>query len=390
MNSNVPPPSPPDSDRGLSQSDVDRALPSSTTDPASCPPATEPPAAPHPEPSAAVEPPTAEAPKPSQGASRLHRLVTVGGAILVLFVLYEIFTYFVAYTDDAYVRSDLVAVAPEVTGRIIAVHVVDNQVVKKGDKLLSIDPVPFQLVVNQWKAQIDKAAALLKVAQEELTTAQAALASATSARTYAAQEQSRYADLAAKEYAPRSELDRANDELRRSEAEMTISRVAIAKAQTDIGAHQASLELAKAEMATAQWNLDRTDVVSPTSGPITNLTVRAGDTATINIPMIGIVDAEAWRIMANYKQYDIRSFEVGGTAWVWLDSAPWHFHRAKITGIARGISRDPGPDKLLPFVAPTTDWIRLQRRIPVTIVLVDPPPDFKLYMGADARTVIFP
>jgi multidrug efflux system membrane fusion protein len=390
MNANVPPPAPPDSDRGLSQSDVDRALPSSTTDPASCLPATEPPAGPHPQPSAAVEPSTAEAPKPSQGASRLHRLVTVGGAILILFVLYEIFTYFVAYTDDAYVRSDLVAVAPEVTGRIIAVHVVDNQVVKKGDKLLSIDPVPFQLVVNQWKAQIDKAAALLKVAQEELTTAQAALASATSAHTYAVQEQSRYADLAAKEYAPRSELDRANDELRRSEAEMTISKVAIAKAQTDIGAHQASLELAKAEMATAQWNLDRTDVVSPTSGPITNLTVRAGDTATINIPMIGIVDAEAWRIMANYKQYYIRSFEVGGTAWVWLDSAPWHFYRAKITGIARGISRDPGPDKLLPFVAPTTDWIRLQRRIPVTIVLVDPPPDFKLYMGADARAVIFP
>ena len=45
---------------------------------------------------------------------------------------------------------------------------------------------------------------------------------------------------------------------------------------------------------------------------------------------------------------------------------------------------------LLPYVAPTTDWIRLQRRIPVTIVLVDPPPDGTLYMGADARTVILP
>ena len=106
--------------------------------------------------------------------------------------------------------------------------------------------------------------------------------------------------------------------------------------------------------------------------------------------MIGIVDADAWRIMANYKQYYVRSFEVGGTAWVWLDSAPWHFHRARITGIARGFSRDPQAPMLLPYVAPTTDWIRLQRRIPVTIVLDDPPPDGKLYMGADARTVIFP
>ena len=49
-----------------------------------------------------------------------------------------------------------------------------------------------------------------------------------------------------------------------------------------------------------------------------------------------------------------------------------------------------GQEKLLPYVAPTTDWIRLQRRIPVTILLVEPPPGHRLYMGADARTVIFP
>jgi multidrug efflux system membrane fusion protein len=320
----------------------------------------------------------------------LHRIVAVGGTILVLFLLYEVFTYFVAYTDDAYVQSDLVAVAPEITGRIIKVHVVDNQVVKKGDLLVSIDPVPFQLVVNQWKAKVDKSTAELRVAQEELDTAQAALAASTSAHTYAAQEQKRYADLAAKQFAPVAELDRANNELRRTYAEMTISQVAVNKARTDIGAHEAALKVAQAELATAQWQLDRTEVPSPTSGPITNLTIRAGDTATINIPMIGIVDSEGWRIMANYKQYYVRSFEIGGTAWVWLDSAPWHFHKAKITGVARGISRNPTQTMLLPYVAPTTDWIRLQRRIPVTIVLVDPPPGFKLYMGADARAVIFP
>jgi membrane fusion protein, multidrug efflux system len=75
---------------------------------------------------------------------------------------------------------------------------------------------------------------------------------------------------------------------------------------------------------------------------------------------------------------------------VWLDSDPWTFHKARITGIARGFSRSPEPPMLLPYVAPTTDWIRLQRRIPVTIVLEEPPPGGKLYMGADARTVVFP
>jgi multidrug efflux system membrane fusion protein len=353
-------------------------------------PAAEPVAAPPPLPPADHPAPTADAPKPTRKASRLRRLITVGGTILVLFILWEVLTYFVAYTDDAYVRSDLVAVAPEITGRIIAVHIVDNQAVKVGDKLVTIDPTPFQLEVNQRQAQIDENTALVKVAQEELASSLAALQAATSAHTYAVQEQARYAVLAAENNAPRAELDRANDTLRRSAAEMTISQVGITKARTSINAHQAALELAKAEMAMAQWKLSRTIVVAPVNGSITNLTTRPGDTATINIPMIGIVDSDAWRIMANYKQYYVRQLTIGSTAWVWLDSAPWQLHRAKVTGIARGFSRDPNAPMLLPYVAPTTDWIRLQRRIPVTIVLEGPPPQGKLYMGADARTVIFP
>jgi multidrug efflux system membrane fusion protein len=80
---------------------------------------------------------------------------------------------------------------------------------------------------------------------------------------------------------------------------------------------------------------------------------------------------------------------VGHTAWVWLDAYPWHLHRAVIQGVARGISRDQTERKLLPYVAPTTDWIRLERRFPVTLVLQDQSPDIPLHMGSDARTVIF-
>ncbi len=352
------------------------------------PPSSAPVAPAAPAPAVAPVPPPAKL-TPNE-TSRLHRLLTVGGTILGLFLLYEIVTYFVAYTDDAYVRSDLVAVASEVTGPIVEVHVVDNQDVRKGDLLFTIDPTPFQLIVNERQAQIDEEKALLSTSREALTAAQASLQASTSAHTYAQQMQSRYADLAQSEYASRAVLDKANDDLRRTSAEMRISEVDIEKAQTGIIAHQAALNKAEAEMATAQWALGKTKVVAPVNGSITNLTLRPGDTANANRPVIGIVDADAWRIMANYKQYYIREFKVGAKAWVWLDSEPWRLHRATITGIARGISRSPEPDKLLPYVAPTTDWIRLQRRIPVTIVLDDKPEGFKLYMGADARTLIFP
>ena len=134
-----------------SPAETARAAPAEpAVEPAGLPPAAPPPVEPPPvelPPAAAATPPPAAAALGPVAKSRLRRLVTVGGTLLLLFILWETFTYFVAYTDDAYVRSDLVAVAPEVTGRIIAVHVVDNQTVKKGDKLVSIDPVPFQLAL---------------------------------------------------------------------------------------------------------------------------------------------------------------------------------------------------------------------------------------------------
>ena len=358
-----------------------------TVEPAPKPP--EAPAAPPPAPPPSPPPAPADPPA-SRVASRVRRLTTVIGTILVLFIAWEVLTYYVAYTDDAYVRSDLIGVAPEVTGPIIGLYVVDNQQIKKGDKIYKIDPTPFQLEVNTRQAQIEEQTALVKVAQEELDTAKAALESATSAHTYAMEQQARYAVLAASNNAPRAELDKADNELRRTAAEKTIAEIAIAKAKTSVNVHQAALDVAKAEKATAEWKLSKTDVNAPADGWINNLTVRIGDTAMVSIANIGIVDAHAWRIIANYKEYYIRPFAIDGTAWVWLDSAPWKLHKARITGIARGFSRDPQAPMLLPYVAPTTDWIRLQRRIPVTIVLEEPPPGGKLYMGADARAVVFP
>ena len=98
-----------------------------------------------------------ELPTTQGGAARLstsRRLLLVGGIVLVMFVGWEMLTTFVAYTDDAYVRSDLIAFSPQVTGQIAAVHVEDNQQVHKGDLLVSIDPVPFQLAVDARKAEL--------------------------------------------------------------------------------------------------------------------------------------------------------------------------------------------------------------------------------------------
>lgn len=321
----------------------------------------------------------------SPGRRRL--LLSVLG-ILAALAAYEGVTSVVAYTADAYVRSDLISIAPEVSGRIVAVHVRDNQVVRRGDKLLSIDPEPFDLAVEERQAALREANAQVGADDKAIRVAQAALDAANAALTLAQATESRSRSLVTRGDMSEQQLDQATEGLRRAQADITGAQAGLAQARQVQVVHQAAVARGMAELATAAWRRSRTEVLAPGDGTINNLGVRVGDMARVEAPLIGIVDAHAWRVVANYKQSYIRAFSVGQTAWVWLDSAPWRFHEARVEGIARGISRDPGGEALLPYVAPTTDWIRLQRRFPVTLVLVEPPD--VLYMGADARTFILP
>ena len=80
-------------------------------------------------------------------------------------------------------------------------------------------------------------------------------------------------------------------------------------------------------------------------------------------------DDSQWRVVANFKEYVASRLKPGMRAWIWLDSHPWRLFAARVVSIGRGISREQDEGRLLPFVAPTTDWIRLARRMPVTFVL---------------------
>jgi membrane fusion protein, multidrug efflux system len=322
--------------------------------------------------------------------TRGQRISAAAVGLILIVILYEIVGYFIAYTSDAYVQSDLIGVAPQVTGRIIEVSVTDNQPVAAGDPLVTIDPVPFQLTADQHRAEVNEAKAQVAADLDMITSSQAEVDAAVSAATYAHENYRRLSTLGASQDVSRADVQKAEDEQRRADAQVQATRAALDRMQSMLAMHQAAESSATAALGTAAWQLSRTKVVAPASGTVTNLTVRVGDTAQTDVPLIGLVDAHAWRITANYKQSFIRDFKPGATAWVWLDSQPWHLHRARVEGVARGISRNPVEGRLLPYVTPTTDWIRLQRRFPVTLTLVDLPSAMPLYMGADARVLILP
>lgn len=319
---------------------------------------------------------------------RWRRPALVAAGLLVAFAGYETLTTFVAYTADAYVRSDLVALAPEVGGRVIAVEVTDNQPVRQGAQVAMIDPVPYALAVAQTRAQIAEATALLKADQDAIAAAQDADTAAAASAELAKVTEARVAALQSRGDSAQQDLDQAQADLRRSMALRQAATAAVGRAQAMADAHQATLSRLQAELALAEWRLDRTKLIAPADGTINNLTLRPGDTATAGVPLVGLVDAAGWRVIANLRESHLSRLRQGQAAWVMLDSHPWQVFRGRVVSLGRGISREPGVEGLLPYVSPTTDWIRLQRRFPVTLALEDPPK--ALFMGSSARVLVVP
>ena len=249
----------------------------------------------------------------AERSAGLRRFAVGVLAVLGLFIAWQILTRFVAYTSDAYVRSDLISLAPQVTGRIINVAITDNQVVHRGDLLLEIDPEPFQLAVNASQARLSQAAALAAGGRASRAAAHDQLDAATAQFTDAQAMENRIAAIGQSGAVSRDEQDEALASSRSSQAKVAAERASIDRAQSMIGAQQASIGQAQAELASAQWRLSKTKIFAPMDGTISNLNLQVGDTAEADRPLIGIIAASAWRVIANYKQSFLPSLRPGAS-----------------------------------------------------------------------------
>ncbi len=326
--------------------------------------------------------------EPVRPTSYRRRALLTFSVILVILLIWWGSGYIFAYTDDAYLTSDIISVTPEVSGPVDAVGVSDNQWVKRGTPLFSIDPEPFRLALAQSLADERKAEAQLPVDQAEVQALAAQRDAAGVAAQLSAEDLHRSMVLSTSGTVSPQALDHTQSIHDQSVAELRSGEAALRKAVQSMQLHQAATASAHAATLLAKWRLSRTNIVAPVDGYVTHLTLQRGDMATTDKPVVGMVAARSWRIVANYKEYYLRHLEPGHTAWIWLDSRPWHLYRARIQGVAHGISREPGNEALVPYVSPTVDWIRLQRRVPVRLTLLESPGDAQLYMGADARVLV--
>jgi multidrug efflux system membrane fusion protein len=321
--------------------------------------------------------------------ARNRRATSVLLVIAAAAILYFGFGAFIAYTDDAYIQSDLVAIAPEVSGVIESVVVSDNQKVAAGDPLAAIDPTPYQLDVALKQSEVARLTSIVAVKSQALAGDAATLASAKAALGLAQDDFDRTNALAVPQYVSKADLDQASDTLKAAQDQVTLRQSQEDVGKSEVASAQADVAVAQAALAVAQYSLARTKLAAPVDGYVNNLTLRPGAYVQRGEAAIGIVDNSRWRVVANFKEGTAASVSPGQRVWVWLDSRPWKLWPGTVQGVGRGIARSETPRALLPYIAPTTDWIRLNRRLAVTILLDPPLPADALYMGADARVFLF-
>jgi multidrug resistance efflux pump len=270
------------------------------------------------------------------------------------------------WTRDGRIRADVVRIAPDVSGLVTAVNVIDNQAVKKGDVLFVIDRARYEDALEQAKANLAAAQAAVAAAQANVDAAKAgATQSQANFAMYEAQSRRRQSlsDVVSSE-----DIANARATADAARATWTKARAGIEQAIAAQQQAQAAVKQAEAALATARLNLQRTEVRAPVDGYVTNLLVRVGDYASVAAPRLALIDSQSFWVDGYFEETKLPYLRVGDPVDIRLMSGGAHL-RGTVEGVARGIAGavDPTGNDLLANINPTFNWVRLAQRVPVRV-----------------------
>ncbi len=286
-------------------------------------------------------------------------------------------------TNDAYIGANIIYVAAQVTGQVATVVVTENQPVKAGDLLFTIDPTQFKASVDQARANLDNATQQAESFSNQITAAQAAVESASSFYDTAQSNLERARALFSDGDLAQASLDQTTSEFAQASARLTTSRSELSALQSGLAARQDNVLSSQAALEIAQADLVWTKVHAAADGWIANLTLRPGSSVSANAPQFSIVESSDWWIDANFKETSLPRIRAGQPVTVRVDMLPGVVLTGKVASIGRG-SGDTF--SLLPSENSSGNWVKVTRRFPVRIEL--DPTDAPLRVGGSSKVIV--
>jgi multidrug resistance efflux pump len=296
----------------------------------------------------------APAPEPRAAVRRFWRIIpfviTLGSVALAVPFGWAMWKSYVeaSWTRDSTVRAYVVSMAPEISGRIVQLPVVDNQFVHKGDLLLVIDKTDFKISMQQAEAE---------VAQAQVN----------------------------------AENARRQAERRRKLTTLEVAMEQRQNFETNATSTQAQYESALARRDQARVNLERTEIRSPVNGWVTNLLAQEGDYVSIGKDVISLVNADSFWLDAYFEETQLAPIREGDPATIKLMGFS-QIVRGEVGSVSRGItvSNAKADQQGLATVNPIFTWVRLAQRVPVRIRIDEVPNGVRLVAGLTATVQIEP
>ena len=316
--------------------------------------------------------------------------IVVAAVVALLYVTRQYYVY--PRTDDAYVRANTIGIAPHVSGPIVELPVVDNQLVRKGDLLFEVDPRPYQDTLDKLEAQLKLTLLDIDAYENAIHAAGAEQKRREADAAYARQYLNRIQPLLAKHYVTANDVFNARSRVEAEEAGVRNAQSEVKRAQNQlgkIGDINARLKAAEAEVADAKLNVEYCYVKAPFDGYITNLNIAVGQYANEGRDVLAMVDNRTWYVLANFRENFLSHIKPGMTADVFLLAYPNHRFRGRVQGVGWALYQANGASvEGLPQVEPTLNWVRLSQRFPVRIILEDRDPENPFRMGVTAVVTI--
>ncbi len=307
------------------------------------------------------------------------------------------------WTRDANVRAYVVTVAPEVSGRIVALPVRDNAYVHKGDLLLAIDPTNYRIAVSQAESAMQQAQAnvqnidmQMQVQRAQIRATRAQLNQTLAVLVFAREQAGRYRTLAHDGWGTIQDAQQYTAQFRQQQAAVQTASANLNLAQRQVDALRAQrtsaegmLGEAVAQFRQAQVNLSRTRVLSPVDGYVTNLLAHRGDYVNVGVNTISVVDARSFWVDGYFEETSLASIHIGSPAKVKLMGYP-QILSGHVDSIARAIDVANAQPNVqgVANVNPIFTWVRLAQRVPVRIRIDRVPKGVVLVAGMTATVQI--
>ena len=316
-------------------------------------------------------PPPAPASKPGKG-SRL-------GALVVLALIVASLTwYFVAdrltpHTSQARVQAFVVPVAAEVSGKVIKVHVKNNDDVRPGQALFDIDPIPYRIALARSRSDYELVRLSVNGSNAAVDAARASLQAARANRISTDQNARRLEQIYAEDPGAislrRVEMVRADRIKARSQEEAAAADLRRAlEAAGEAGDKNAQLLSARSAIEKAELDLARTNVVAPAGGLVTDLRTDVGQFAQVGSPAMTLIAVHDLWISADMTENNLGHVEPGDRVAILLDVMPGEVLKGRVRSVGGGVSdgkqAKPGD---LPTIDNSRDWLRQSQRFPVAV-----------------------